>query len=157
KVSKSGGMPEVVANNLTLNTGGRYDVMNTTNALPDKMKALAERLALDHRRMEAWYELDFQTDSADFKPIDVGVARSGARLEVSERRKTQPSPRDLPAFVFRRRLYSAAWLNPRSRTRRCRRSSTSLTSRTGASPTSFPATRRIASRCTSSTAARTCS
>jgi len=90
KVSKSGGMPEVVANNLTLNTGGRYDVMNTTNALPDKMKALAERLALDHRRMEAWYELDFQTDSADFKPIDVGVARSGVRLEISDRRKTQP-------------------------------------------------------------------
>ena len=89
KASKGGGMPEVVANNLALNTGGRYDVMNTTNALPDKMKALAEQLGLDHRRMAAWYQLDFQTDSTEFKPIDVGVARSGVRLEISDRRRIQ--------------------------------------------------------------------
>jgi hypothetical protein len=55
----------------------------------NKMKALGEQLALDHRRMTAWYELDFQTDSAEFKPIDVGVARSGVRLEVSDRRRIQ--------------------------------------------------------------------
>ena len=89
KTGKGGGMPEVVANNLTHNTGGRYDAMNTTNALPDKMKALAEQLALDHRKMEAWYELDFQTDSSDFKPIDVGVARTGVRIEISDRRRVQ--------------------------------------------------------------------
>ncbi|HJZ70631.1 MAG TPA: VWA domain-containing protein [Vicinamibacterales bacterium] len=89
KAGKGGGTPEVVANNLTRNTGGRYDVMNTTNALPAKMKALAEQLALDHRRMEAWYQIDFQTDSTEFKPIDVGVARSGVRLEISDRRKIQ--------------------------------------------------------------------
>ena len=89
KTGKGGAMPEVVANNLTRNTGGRYDVMNTTNALSEKMKALAEQLALDHRKMEAWYELDFQSDSTDFKPIDVGVARSGVRLEISDRRRVQ--------------------------------------------------------------------
>jgi len=89
KTGKGSGMPEVVANNLTRNTGGRYDAMNTTNALPDKMKALAEQLALDHRKMEAWYELDFQTDSTDFKPIDVGVARTGVRLEISDRRRVE--------------------------------------------------------------------
>jgi hypothetical protein len=89
KTGKGGETPEVVANNLTRNTGGRYDAMNTTNALPDKMKALAEQLALDHRKMEAWYELDFQTDAADLKPIDVGVARSGVRLEISDRRRVQ--------------------------------------------------------------------
>jgi len=88
KANRGGGMPEIVANNLTVNTGGRYDVMNTTNALPEKMKALAGQLALDHRKMAAWYELDFQTDSTDFKPIDVGVGRSGVRLEISDRRKT---------------------------------------------------------------------
>ena len=89
KTGKGGGMPEVVASNLTRNTGGRYDAMNTSNALPDKMKALAEQLALDHRKMEAWYELDFQTDSTDFKPIDVGVARTGVRLEISDRRRVE--------------------------------------------------------------------
>src|SRR3954471_6746055 len=89
KTGKGGGMPDVVANNLTRNTGGRYDMMNTTNALPDKMKALADQLALDHRKMEAWYQLDFQTDSTEFKPIDVAVARSGVRLEISDRRTTR--------------------------------------------------------------------
>ena len=89
KTGKGGGMPEAVANNLTRNTGGRYDAMNTTNALPDKMKALAEQLALDHRKMEAWYQLDFQTDATELKPIDVGVARSGVRLEISDRRRVQ--------------------------------------------------------------------
>jgi hypothetical protein len=87
KANKGGGMPDVVATNLTQNTGGRYDMMNTTNALPDKMKALAGQLALDHRHMEAWYEVAFQTDATEFKPIDVGVARSGVRLEISDRRR----------------------------------------------------------------------
>ena len=64
-------------------------MMNTTNALPDKMKALAERLALDHRRMTAWYRIDFQTDAAEFMPINVGVARSGVRLEISDRRRIE--------------------------------------------------------------------
>jgi hypothetical protein len=89
KNNKGGGMPDVVASNLAQNTGGRYDMMNTTNALPEKMKVLAEQLALDHRKMTAWYELDFQTDATEFKPIDVGVARSGVRLEISDRRRIQ--------------------------------------------------------------------
>ena len=49
----SGHRPEIVAENLTHNTGGRYDVMNTTTALPEKMKALGEKLALDHRNMSS--------------------------------------------------------------------------------------------------------
>src|SRR6478672_7203782 len=48
KTGRGSGMPDVVASNLTRTTGGRYDVMNTTNALPEKMKALAAQLALDH-------------------------------------------------------------------------------------------------------------
>ena len=62
KTPKGSGMPEIVAENLTQNSGGRYDVMNTTTALPEKMKALGEQLALDHRNMSAWYEVDIQTD-----------------------------------------------------------------------------------------------
>jgi hypothetical protein len=89
KTNKSGGMPDVVATNLTQNTGGRYDMMNTTNALPDKMKALAQQLALDHRNMSASYRVDFQTDATEFRPVDIGVARSGVRLEISDRRRIQ--------------------------------------------------------------------
>ena len=89
KTPKGSGMPEIVAENLAQNTGGRYDVMNTTTALPDKMKALAEKLALDHRNMSAWYEVDIQTDATEFRPIDVGVQREGVRLQISDRRRAQ--------------------------------------------------------------------
>ncbi|HEV8210453.1 MAG TPA: VWA domain-containing protein [Vicinamibacterales bacterium] len=85
KTPKGSGMPEVVAENLTGNTGGRYDVMNTSTSLPEKMKALGEKLALDHRNMRNWYEVDIQTDS-DVAPIDVAVAREGVRLQISNSR-----------------------------------------------------------------------
>jgi hypothetical protein len=89
KTAKGSGIPDIVVQNLTQNTGGRYDMMNTTNALPDKFKALAAQLALDHRKMSAWYRIDFETPFTEFKPIDVGVARSGVRIEISDRRRTQ--------------------------------------------------------------------
>jgi hypothetical protein len=89
KTPKSSGMPEIVAENLTQNTGGRYDVMNTTTALPEKMKMLGEKLALDHRNMSMWYEVDIQTDAADIKPVEVAVAREGVRLQISNSRHGQ--------------------------------------------------------------------
>jgi VWA domain-containing protein len=89
KTPKGSGMPDVVVENLTHNTGGRYDVMNTTTALPDKMKALGEQLALDHRNMSAWYELDFQTDATELAPVNVGVQRDGVRLQIANGRHGQ--------------------------------------------------------------------
>jgi hypothetical protein len=89
KTPKGSGMPEIVAENLTKNTGGRYDVMNTTTALPDKMKALGEQLALDHRNMKAWYEVDIQTDATDLKPVAVAVQREGVRLQIANSRHGQ--------------------------------------------------------------------
>jgi len=73
--------------------GAREKEWNTTTALPEKMKALAGQLALDHRKMTAWYEVDFQTDSTESKPtsawraatcgwrfpIGGGFSRSGGR------------------------------------------------------------------------------
>jgi hypothetical protein len=89
KTPKGSGMPDIVVENLTKNTGGRYDVMNTTTALPDKMKALGEQLALDHRNMSMWYEVDIQTDSTELTPVDVGVQREGVRLQISNSRHGQ--------------------------------------------------------------------
>lgn len=86
KTPKGSGMPEVIAENLSQNTSGRYDVMNTTTALPEKMKALGEQLALDHRKMSTWYEVDIQTDATEFKPIDVAVLRDGIRLQIANSR-----------------------------------------------------------------------
>jgi hypothetical protein len=87
KTPKSSGMPEIVAENLTQNSGGRYDVMNTTTALPEKMKALGEKLALDHRNMSMWYEVDIQTDATEIAPVDVAVRREGVRLQISNGRR----------------------------------------------------------------------
>src|SRR4051794_12592851 len=89
KTPKSSGMPEIVAENLAHNTGGRYDVMNTTTALPEKMKALGETLALDHRNMTMWYEVDFDTDAPDLRPVEVAVQREGVRLQISNSRRGQ--------------------------------------------------------------------
>ena len=89
KTPKGSGMPDIVVENLTQNSGGHYDVMNTTTALPQKMKALGEQLALDHRNMRAWYEVDIQTELTEFRPIIVSVAREGVRLQISDRRRGQ--------------------------------------------------------------------
>ena len=89
KTPKGSGTPEIVTENLTQNTGGRYDVMNTTTALPEKMKALGEKLALAHRNMSAWYEVDIQTDATGFLAIDMAVQREGVRLQLSDRRRGQ--------------------------------------------------------------------
>ena len=89
KTPKGAGMPEIVAENLTQNSGGRFDKMNTTTALPEKMKTLGEQLALDHRNMSAWYELDVQTDATEFKPVEVAVAREGVRIQISVSRRAQ--------------------------------------------------------------------
>jgi hypothetical protein len=61
--------------------------MNTTTALPEKMKALGEKLALDHRNMSAWYEVDVQTDQTELKPVAVAVNREGVRLQISNSRR----------------------------------------------------------------------
>src|SRR3954470_11285862 len=82
KTPKGSGMPEIVAENITNNSGGRYDVMNTTTALPEKMKALGEQLAKDHLKMANWYEVEIQTDGADTAAVDVGVTREGVRLQI---------------------------------------------------------------------------
>ncbi len=87
KTPKGSGTPEIVAENLTQNTGGRYDVMNTTTALPEKLKALGEKLTLDHRNMSMWYEVDIETDAPDTAAIDVSVAREGVRLQISNTRR----------------------------------------------------------------------
>src|SRR4051794_24679327 len=85
--SGRGATSEIIAENVARNSGGRYDVMNTTTALPEKMKALGEQLALDHRKMSAWYEVDIQTDGPDSAAVDVAVAREGVRLQISNSRR----------------------------------------------------------------------
>ncbi len=89
KTGKGSGFPEIIAQNATQNTGGHYDMMNTTTSLPEKMKTLAAQLAAEAQKMSTWYTVEFQTDSAELKPIDVAVPRNGVKLRMSYRRGGQ--------------------------------------------------------------------
>jgi len=86
---EASGVAEIVAENMTQNTGGDYDVMNTTAVLADKMKGLAQTLARSHRNMSGWYALDVQTPGNDATPLDVTVAREGTALRILDRRSSR--------------------------------------------------------------------
>jgi Mg-chelatase subunit ChlD len=87
---ESNGLPQIVAENLTQNTGGDYDVMNSTAILPDKMKAVAQTLARSHRNMHGWYALDIQSAETEEKPVVVTLAgRDGVTLRILDRRRGQ--------------------------------------------------------------------
>jgi len=80
---RGGGMPEIVAQHVTLTAGGLYDYINTSNSLPEKMTAIARRLASDYDHAKSRYAITYITDAADPRPVDVGVAREGVRLELA--------------------------------------------------------------------------
>lgn len=80
---RGGSMAEVIAEHVTRTTGGHYDYGNTSNSLPEKMRALAGLLAADYDRATSRYQITYITDAADTRPVDVGVAREGVRLAMS--------------------------------------------------------------------------
>jgi Mg-chelatase subunit ChlD len=85
--SRGGGLTTEIAMNLTGNTGGEYQAMLTSNLLPQRMAELAEKLENDHRRMSIAYELEYAADAkAPHAVIEVGVVRSGIKLQVNVRR-----------------------------------------------------------------------
>ena len=86
---RGGGVPDLVAHHVVQTAGGRFDFMNTANALPDKLKALGEQVANDAKEMGHWYEVEFETNSDGSSPVQVGVARAGVGIRVSYRRVTQ--------------------------------------------------------------------
>ena len=110
------------------------------------MKALGERLALDHRNMSAWYELDIQTNRT--RP---GRSRGEARRRPAADLEQPARP------VMHGKAILRAWLTRRFPTSRSRTSSICSTRRTSLSRARSPAIPPRASRCTPSTAARTCS
>lgn len=48
---RGGGMPEIVANEVVQAVRGYYEFINTSNSLPDKMKAIAERIKRDYEHL----------------------------------------------------------------------------------------------------------
>ena len=84
--SRGNGLTEIVANSIAENSGGRYDVVNTASSLPDKMKALASSLADDFNVARTRYQVDFASDSPANASVDVGVAREGITLKITQTR-----------------------------------------------------------------------
>ncbi len=83
---KGGGVPEVFANHVAVSAGGMYDFINTSNSLPDKLKAIGDRIAAEARQMSTWYEVEFQSEAPQPQPVDVGIARGGVKLQMSYQR-----------------------------------------------------------------------
>lgn len=84
KVKDGSGMPEVIALNMTRNTGGRYESLVISNALPEKLKALGATLASDVQQRATRYQIDFETDTTGpLTQINVGVPREGVKLQIS--------------------------------------------------------------------------
>jgi hypothetical protein len=86
---KGGGIPEIIASHLAQTSGGIYEFINTSNSLPDRMNAIADRIAADTKAMATCYTVAFQTDGPANGPLDVAVGRSGVRVRISHRRGAQ--------------------------------------------------------------------
>ena len=85
--SRGGGLATDIGLNLSQNTGGAYQALLASTALPERLKALAERLADEHRRMTTAYEIDYAAEAAQPQTnIEVGVGRPGVTLQMSVRR-----------------------------------------------------------------------
>jgi Mg-chelatase subunit ChlD len=83
---RGGGQPEIIASHVVQAAGGRYDFINTSNSVPEKMTALAKAIGEDARKMATKYQIDFLTDAKGNPPVDAGVARHGVIVQVSYRR-----------------------------------------------------------------------
>jgi hypothetical protein len=79
-----------VAQHVAQTAGGHFDFMNTANGLPDKLKALGERIAGDAKEMSHWYEVEFETNSDGSPTVEIGVTRGSVGIRVSNRRLTSP-------------------------------------------------------------------
>ncbi len=90
KTKGNGGLPEVIAMNASTNTGGHYDSILVSNALPDKLKTLATQMNVDFEKMRTRYQVDFETETAGpLSNVEAGVNREGVKMQVSYQRRFQ--------------------------------------------------------------------
>jgi len=89
---RGGGVPDAITQQVVQMGGGMFDFMNTSNSLPDKLKALGERLAADAKLMSTWYQLDFETSGNGSQAVDVLLSRSGVTVTLSNVRATSGRP-----------------------------------------------------------------
>jgi hypothetical protein len=83
--------PSIIAMNITQNTGGRYEIVNSPTALSDKLKGIADEIKADGRLTIGWYKVDFSLDKNQ-KTLRVEVMRPDTKVQLSQGR-----PRLAPA------------------------------------------------------------
>jgi Mg-chelatase subunit ChlD len=83
------GIPAMVALNLAQSTRGFHDSIAAATALPDKMQALAEKLAGQFQQASSLYRLEYSSDPKAKQPggVELRVLRNGVKLRVSNRRE----------------------------------------------------------------------
>jgi hypothetical protein len=85
--TRGNGVPTIVAMNVTQVTGGSYEAIAAPTALPDKMKALGERLASQFKQAASQYRVEYLSETKEPLGVAVGVTRTGVKLTVSDRRQ----------------------------------------------------------------------
>ena len=73
--------------NLVQNVGGMYTPLVADSGLPQRLTAIARRLAEDHLQMRDRYEVEFTGEAKAVQAtVNVGVSRAGVMLDMSPRR-----------------------------------------------------------------------
>ena len=83
---RGGGQPEIVAGHATETASGHYDVVNTSNSLPDKLKAIGELLARDFQSARIKYEVTFTSPMPAGTPIALTLLRPNVKFDVTSTR-----------------------------------------------------------------------
>jgi Mg-chelatase subunit ChlD len=84
--TRGSGTPTGVALSVSGSTGGSYEAIAAVTALPDKMKALGEKLAAQFHGASSLYRVEYLSETSGPRGVEVGIARSGVRLTISDRR-----------------------------------------------------------------------
>jgi hypothetical protein len=88
---RGSGPLSAVLDHLTKSVRGTFESSPDPNSLADRMRAVADRIAADHRAMSASYEVEYASEAADSpRGVRVLVLRDGAEVRVSARRPFQP-------------------------------------------------------------------
>jgi hypothetical protein len=85
--TRGGGIPTVFALNATSATGGRYEAIAASTALPSKLRELAAQLSAQFQSARTQYKIEYVSDLKDRAVVKagVGVARSGVKVAIASR------------------------------------------------------------------------
>lgn len=83
---KGGGLPEAIASHVTTTAAGHYDYMNTSNTMPEKLKALAELIMKQFELASTKWEVTYTSDAKATGEVIVGIARPGVKFQTTQTR-----------------------------------------------------------------------